>query len=141
MGVHHDCPTSFNSLRFGFEGQPAVTAAVESGHMHVVCWLYANGEEPEPMHYMLAARFGRLDLLQWLHAHGVPLDLHWFASACMSAAGTGHLVELQWLLRPDRPAEHLLPAAKLEQGLGLATSRGHVAVRQYLRTFGPAVSY
>jgi hypothetical protein len=28
----------------------------------------------------------------------------------MSAAHEGNLVELQWLLRPDLPAERLLPA-------------------------------
>jgi hypothetical protein len=132
------CPTTWECAP---DGQPAVTAAIEHGHMHVVHWLFANGARPEPTHYMHAGRFGRLDLMQWLHARGVPLNRPWFVSSCMAAVLKGHLVELQWLLRPDRPADHLLPFDRFEHALGLASRFGRLVVYRYLLQVGPAVSY
>jgi hypothetical protein len=136
--LDNGCPRTSDDLP---GGQPVLSAAIAKGHLHVVQLLCAHGAWLVSMHNMLAARRGQLDVLRWLDAQGVPLPPTDFKRACSSAALMGCLAELQWLLRPDRPTEHLLPAACLEHALRLATEEGHVAVQQYLRVVGPAVSY
>jgi hypothetical protein len=129
--LDNGCPQTSDDLP---EGHPALAVAIANGHFTVVLLLCANGARLKSMHYMLAARSGQLDMLRWLDAQGVPLPPADFEFVCSRPAFTGCLAELQWLLRPDRPAKHLLPAAKFEHALGLATKYGHEAMQRYLRT-------
>ena len=60
----------------------------------------------EPLKVVDAARFGKLQLLRWMHSAGLPLEhvcrnaagggRPWGQSTCESAAFSGHLEVLQW---------------------------------------------
>ncbi len=75
--------------------------AAAAGHLHVLKWSLDSRlgdgcpsmppEDARPGH--AAALHGRLEVLQWLHAHGSPFG----PNTCASAARGGHLEALQWM--------------------------------------------
>ena len=103
--------------------------AAAAGNLHVLEWSLSGRpgdhcrrsmppRDSRPGH--AAARNGHLEVLQWLHARGCPLD----AITCASAARGGHLEVLQW--------------ARLEKGCkwddrtcAQAARGGHLALLQW----------
>jgi hypothetical protein len=162
----------------GCEWDPlATTFAAIGGHLDVADWCLAQGCEfitdthwetatypdvcshPSLLALMidsdtppgLAARSGRIDVLEWMLAHGSPID----ASVYTHAAETGHFHVIDWALAHGEPwdafvcawlAEHgLLDALKYVRAKGCpwdehtcagAASRGHLEVLEWAQTNG-----
>ena len=83
-------------------------AAAASGHHHVLAYVHDRMKERNfdvqrvsPDACAAAARSGRLDTLQWLHARGFP----WDARTCAAAASRGHGHILRWAREQGCPCD------------------------------------
>ena len=90
------------------------SAAMKSGHVHILQWMKDNGMigEWHGYHMFSAASFGHLEVVKWLRANGCP----WDDDACRRAAEHKHWDTLQYLVDNKCPgwekaaiehAEHL----------------------------------
>jgi len=74
--------------------------AVEHGYFSVFLWAHQQWCSFNAGLCMdLAARNGRLDILQWLWSHDYPL----YSQLCVEAIQGGHLHVLQWLRKQECP--------------------------------------
>lgn len=83
----------------------ALGCAAVAGHLHVVHTIHAWGWTwtvtalPKSWPAAIVARRGRMDILQFLAAHGYAIE----SDACAAAASAGRLSTLQWLRSVDTP--------------------------------------
>ena len=76
------------------------TYAAWNGHLEVLQWAHAQGCPVDEDTCTDAAKHGHLDVLKWLWAHGC----RWDEWTCAQAALNGHLDVLLWARAPGCPA-------------------------------------
>ncbi len=101
----------------------ACPGAAYGGHLEVLQWAHANGF-PLQGSSLAGASGGNLALLQWVRANGCP----WDEETCSYAAEGGHLAVLQWARANGCPWD--------EKTCANAAKGGHLAVLQWARTNG-----
>lgn len=67
---------------------------------HILNWLYDNGHSllDESLLYAFAARFNRINILQWLLDHNCPFDIDDLECLTIEATRSGNLDILKWML-------------------------------------------
>ena len=128
-----------------YYGRNAIIQAVQQGKLKSVQWLSAQGIMPDsfPDEFLdyfkcpqynamgMAARLGRLHILQWLHQNGGLLGTQDDGRDLLTlAARRGDLPMTQWLCRQGADIDRLNPAGT--SALSEAISCGHLRLSQWL---------
>lgn len=119
---------NFDTLKYlrdtGASLDTSIAEAAHYGHIHILHWLFENGARALHLSrhhpHRSYPRAASVEVLEVLHAHGVPLD-----EFCVNAAFDGKLDMLHWLHEHDAP---LHPCA-----VALAAREGHFGVLEWLR--------
>jgi len=108
-------------------GPPTWKAATARGRLEVLQWLQDhNIPRPEGESLCnIAARSGRINVLEWARAQGMP----WNESTCIEAAAEGELETLKYLRRGGCPWN--------EESCSWAAFHGDVRILQWLRSQEP----
>lgn len=91
-------------------------------------WLYTFTKRTSPSSFAMtfAARSGRIDVLEWLKAHGIKNNL---IEAMNSAAMNGHIETLDWL---KNPINNPLRNTFTQIAIHLAARNGHIETLKWL---------
>jgi len=86
---------------FCWDGKAIQVIAARYGRIDVLDWLNARGIPSARVLYDPAAKGGHIAVLQWALEHGHPWDRQ--LGACVNAATNGHFECLKWLVEHNYP--------------------------------------
>lgn len=102
------------------DGSKLCDEAAEHGHLDILNWLHQKGAPMDQLVMSYAAYGGNIHILEYLHQLNVDKNIF----ACVDAARGGHMHVLKWLRQRDYPWDPMVCAS--------AAKSGHLEILKYL---------